>query len=186
MAADDKFDGLFMTAVQQSQGIDNLFQNLFSFMRRRTDFFSDPAKSQKIVEEAFQRNLNEWQMAKAKESALKRRKEEEERKRKAREAEEKEKAGESFAQEVTEEEAARIEAEEKAKKEGKKVPEPSKKSEGDEEDKEEKDEDGKSKGVKPNSGNGGDTDKYSWTQTLAELTMNIFLPKEIKTKDLTV
>jgi len=36
----DKFDGLFMTGVQQSQGIDNFFDNLFSFFARKTDFFT--------------------------------------------------------------------------------------------------------------------------------------------------
>jgi hypothetical protein len=42
--AEDRFDGLFMTAVQQNEGIDNFFQSLFSFMRRRTDFYSDAGK----------------------------------------------------------------------------------------------------------------------------------------------
>jgi len=40
MADDEKFDGLFMSAIQNSQGIDNFFTALFSFMRRKTDFFS--------------------------------------------------------------------------------------------------------------------------------------------------
>ena len=86
----------------------------------------------------------------------------------------------AFAEEVTEEEAAKIEAEEKAKKEGKKVVEEEKKGDGSDK------EDGESKGRKPNSGNGGVTDKYDWTQTLAEATMNVFLPDNTKAKDLLV
>lgn len=39
MSQEEKHDGLFMTAVQSAGGIDNFFTNLFSFMRRRTDFF---------------------------------------------------------------------------------------------------------------------------------------------------
>jgi hypothetical protein len=46
---EERFDGLFMTAIQQSQGIDNFFNNLFSFMRRKTDFFTLADKSKAIV-----------------------------------------------------------------------------------------------------------------------------------------
>ena len=35
----DKFDGLFMTAVQQAQGIENFFDALFGFFGRKTDLF---------------------------------------------------------------------------------------------------------------------------------------------------
>ena len=35
------FDGLFMQVVQQSQGIEGFFDNVFSFLRRKTDFFSN-------------------------------------------------------------------------------------------------------------------------------------------------
>ena len=46
--------------------------------------------------------------------------------------------------------------------------------------------DSKDKGTKPNVGNGGVTDTYEWTQTLAELNVNIFLPQHVKAKDLIV
>ncbi len=57
MSVEEKFDGLFMTAIQQSQGIDNFFANLFSFMRRKTDFFTLSDKSKNIVLEALEANL---------------------------------------------------------------------------------------------------------------------------------
>lgn len=35
----EKWDGLLMTLIQGSQGIDGLFDNFFSFLRRKTDYF---------------------------------------------------------------------------------------------------------------------------------------------------
>jgi hypothetical protein len=58
------------------------------------------------------------------------------------------------------------------------------KKEGDEDEK--KDEDKKDKGAKPNAGNGGDTDKYKWHQTLEELTVFIPLPDNVASKQLDV
>ena len=37
---DERFDGMFLNIAQQSQGIDPLLDHLFSFLRRKTDFFS--------------------------------------------------------------------------------------------------------------------------------------------------
>eukprot|EP01031_Cornospumella_fuschlensis_P042466 gene42466-51876_t len=38
--AEERFDGLFLSVAQQSQGIEPLLDNLFSFLRRKTDFFT--------------------------------------------------------------------------------------------------------------------------------------------------
>jgi len=38
----------------------------------------------------------------------------------------------------------------------------------------------------PNAGNGGTTDKYSWEQTLNELTVNVPIPAGVTSKQLTV
>jgi hypothetical protein len=38
--AEERFDGLFMNAVQQAQGIENFFDSLFGFMRRKTDLYT--------------------------------------------------------------------------------------------------------------------------------------------------
>jgi hypothetical protein len=88
MSADDKFDGLFMTAIQQSQGIENFFGNMFSFMRRKTDFFTAPEKSKQIVLTALNENLKTFADDKAREAALKAKQEQEKKKREAKEAEE--------------------------------------------------------------------------------------------------
>jgi len=42
------------------------------------------------------------------------------------------------------------------------------------------------KGQIPNSGNGGVGDKYTWEQTLIEVTVNVPIPEGIKAKQLTV
>lgn len=36
---DPKFDGVFMSVIQQKQGINGFFGTIFSFLRRSTDFF---------------------------------------------------------------------------------------------------------------------------------------------------
>jgi hypothetical protein len=60
---------------------------------------------------------------------------------------------------------------------------PKKESDGDEDGKEgEK----KDKGAKPNSGNGGETEKYRWTQTLEEVTVFVQLPDNVASKQLDV
>lgn len=56
----------------------------------------------------------------------------------------------------------------------------------DEEKKGSDDEDDESKGIKPNASNGADLKEYNWGQSLSEVTVNIYLPDNIKAKDLTV
>lgn len=51
MKDEEKFDGLFMNAIQGAQGIHNFYDALFSFMRRKTDFFAQEEKSMTIVQE---------------------------------------------------------------------------------------------------------------------------------------
>ena len=60
---------------------------------------------------------------------------------------------------------------------------PKKEGEEEEEGKSEKKED---KGMKPNSGNGGDLPNYRWTQTLEEITMFVKLPDNVTSKQLDI
>lgn len=117
MSQEGQLDGLFMTAVQQSQGIENFFNNLFSFMRRKTDFFTYDDKAKDLVSKPLTEHLNIFQADKKKEAALKA-KQEQEKKKKELEDAAKRRQGESSAEveEVTEEEAERIMKEEAAKK----------------------------------------------------------------------
>ena len=55
---DERLDGMFMNAVQQSQGIENFFNNLFGFFRRKTDLFTDEVRSKEQLEKGFQKHLD--------------------------------------------------------------------------------------------------------------------------------
>jgi hypothetical protein len=44
MDNEEKLDGLFMTGLQASSGIEPFFESLFSFMRRKTDFYTSGIK----------------------------------------------------------------------------------------------------------------------------------------------
>lgn len=106
-----------MTAVQQSQGIENFFNNLFSFMRRKTDFFSYDAKSREIVSKPLEEHLRLFQEDKKRQELVKKKQEEEKRKKEQEEAA-KRKQGESTAQveEISDEEAQRIIEEQERKR----------------------------------------------------------------------
>jgi CS domain/N-terminal conserved domain of Nudc. len=43
--ADGRFDGLYLTVAQQAKGIEPLLDTMFSFLRRKTDFFAGPPTS---------------------------------------------------------------------------------------------------------------------------------------------
>ena len=44
MSNDDRFDNMFYTVAQQAQGIEPLLDALFSFLRRKTDFYTGASK----------------------------------------------------------------------------------------------------------------------------------------------
>lgn len=182
MASDERFDGLFLNAVQQSQGIDNFFNNLFGFMRRKTDFYQAEDMSRDKIMQHFEANLAIYKNDKAKADKLKAKKEADERAKKAA-AEAKKKEEDSQVRELTAEEIEQIEKEEKAKKESKKAEPVVKNNDEETKEGEKKEED---KGKAPNDQNGGMTDKYNWGQTLQELTVNIPLPDGTTSKMLIV
>lgn len=44
-ADDDRFDGMYMNLAQQNQGIDNLLESFFGFLRRKTDFYTGASEA---------------------------------------------------------------------------------------------------------------------------------------------
>lgn len=66
----DKFDGLFMTGVQQAQGIDNYFDALFSFFARKTDFFSQEDRAMTTVNQYLTKHIGEFKQNLAAQKAL--------------------------------------------------------------------------------------------------------------------
>ena len=198
----DKFDGLFMTAVQQAQGIENFFDHLFSFFGRKTDLYSQEERAYTMINSYITKHIGEFKQNVEKQQAIEKAKKEAADKAKAeraaKEAAEKarvEEADDAQCMEVTEEEAALIEAQEQARNENPAAATEAERqatenaaateenkdaAEGEEENKEEE------KGERPNAGNGGTTDRYSWEQTLVEVTVNIEIPEGITSKQLTV
>lgn len=188
----DKFDGLLLSIAQECEGgVQEMLDVIFSFLARKTDFYTGGVEdsAEKLVMEKFRKNgasaIEEQRRKKAKHA-------EEDRKRKEkREKEERENSSQAQIQEVSEEEAMKIEAEEKANKMAKQAAKTTEgkseatSSNGDKKDEEEEDEADKGK-LKPNDRNGADLEKYNWGQTLQEMEIRIPLGGAFKAKDLNV
>jgi len=159
---------------------------IFSFLARKTDFYTGGGEgaAEKLVLEKYR---NHGKAAWEEQKKKKLRHEEADRKMKERrEKEERELTSQPQIQEVTDEEAKKIEAEEKAKKEPKKA-EPALQDSKDEKDKGDDDEDEADKGkMKPNDRNGADLEKYNWGQTLQEVELRVPLGGAFKARDLIV
>ena len=55
--ANERFDGLFMSAVQQAQGIDNFFDSLFGFFGRKTDLYTKETDAMTMVNRHLTRHI---------------------------------------------------------------------------------------------------------------------------------
>ncbi|KAF1616495.1 UNVERIFIED_CONTAM: Nuclear migration protein nudC, partial [Eudyptes robustus] len=167
---EDRTDGVFMSLAQNLDGgVPELIDCLFSFLSRKTDFFTQPQQAQKILLEAY----NKYTQA-AKDS--------EEEKRKKKEADEERLKQKRIAEQKKIEEAIAKQKEEKPI-----MPSPPESSEQKSEDNEEEDPADKGK-LAPNSGNGCDLPNYQWTQTLDEVEIVIPLRAGVplKSKDVAV
>jgi hypothetical protein len=169
------FDGILLGLAQRhTGGVDDLMDTYFSFLARKTDFFSQPESARNIVLKHFDRANSTFQSEK---------KEKEEKAKKEEARRENEKSRVEVLDDDTDiaafekkqkEEIARKEAEVKRKLvEVEAAPAP---------------EDGtqKPKGLPPTAGNGADLGKYSFTQTLSEVEVRIPLPRVVKPKQLEV
>lgn len=189
--ADERFDGLLMNMAQQAGSIDNVLDAFFGFLQRKTDFFTgaqDESAAEEIVLKYYKKH---WKVGQKRREKMKEqnRAADEERKRRAEEKkkkdmedyermqeEAKKKQEEVKIEEVTDEEAAKIKADK-----GKSTEEKDKEPEGDKEAKEEEEEDTKEP---PPLGNGGKTDKYTWTQTLGTLEVYVHVKPGVKARDI--
>lgn len=70
MEDNNRFDGLFMSAIQQCEGIENFYNYLFSFMRRKTDFYTMEDKSAAVVMKALQHHQALFKENKKKEELI--------------------------------------------------------------------------------------------------------------------
>ena len=175
--------------------IDMMLDLYFSFLRRKTDFFSQGEKCEAAVKEAFERQRSivaksaegkaraaaqkaakeaaEREVAKQREAAELAKQYEEDEKRRARvkQAELERKMAESTAkiQEITDEEAEKIK---KTKDDDDTDPD-----EVDLTKKDDEDFDKLTPGtMKPNEGNGGEAEHYTWQQTLQDVDVRVRIP----------
>ena len=167
--ADERFDGLFMSAIQQAQGIENFYDSMFSFMRRKTDFFSNEDSSFNTVKTNFEKHQKLYKEDTKRQELIKKKQDEEKAKVLAAQAAKAKpvvNTDGATVEEVDDEEAKKIEL----KSIFEKQVEAKKKKEENKDKKKEKDAEGSDKEEnvfqKPNAGNGGQTEKYIWHQTL--------------------
>jgi len=176
-----RFDGVLLGIVQQSGGIDGFFNAVFGFLRRKTDFFINQKGAEEIIVKASHTHYTKYQeQKKAEDLAREKKKEKEDAKKKQAESS-------SNSTEVKPAEIAKPTATltsnitldtqpsnpDSSNTEIKDSTDP----------KEEKKEKEERRGL---LGNGGTTDKYTWTQTLEELHVYIPIQQTVKGKDLNV
>mmetsp|Transcript_77434 Transcript_77434/g.250554 ORF Transcript_77434/g.250554 Transcript_77434/m.250554 type:complete len:340 (-) Transcript_77434:22-1041(-) len=184
----ERFDGMLLNVAQQAGSIDGILDCFFGFLHRKTDFFTG-AQDEKVCEDMVLKYYKKhWKVGQKKRHEIqeKNRIADEERKAKAeaqrqKDEEEYRKRQEELAsktstiEEVTDEEAAAIKANKQATAE-----EGPEKTDGDDEDA--KSDDGNKE--PPPEGNGGTTDKYTWTQTLGALELFVPVRPGLKAKQI--
>lgn len=178
MSEVDRFDSMLLTIAQSQRGIEPLLETVFSFLRRKTDFFS--GAEPQVIEDTILKSVRKQaalaekdRFYKKQQEAEKRRKQEEAKleKRLKKEKEEKSASASRF-EEITDDDEA-----EKATPISASRQKTSTKTEGDEDDEE---------NGPPLIGNGGQTDKYVWTQTLQEAQVNFAVPEGTKSRQIDV
>ncbi|XP_012533113.1 nuclear migration protein nudC [Monomorium pharaonis] len=192
---EDQFDGMLLALAQQHEGgVQDLLDTIFSFLARKTDFYTGGGEgaAEKLVMSKFKKHEAGALAKAASEKAERaeqerRRKERLEKKRKEEQPEEEKIDNDSRIVELTDEQAVKLQKELDNKKlandpvagssndsdnNAKKDEPESTDSKNDNASDEEEDEKEKNK-LKPNSGNGADMPNYRWTQTLGEVEIRV-------------
>lgn len=189
---EEKYDAMLLVMAQQHEGgVHELVNTFFSFLRRKTDFFTggEAGAPEKLIKDAFAHH-NKLAVKANKDKQMKQEKEKKEKAERAAKLAEEERKKKTDdgprIQELTDEEAEKLQSElDKKKKEEQKMGEAAiTERSSDKADKEkgldsegEQDEKDKDK-IKPNAGNGADLPNYKWTQTLSEV--DLVVPFDVK------
>ncbi|KAG5315011.1 NUDC protein, partial [Acromyrmex insinuator] len=190
---EDQFDGMLLALAQQHEGgVQDLLDTFFSFLARKTDFYTGGGEgaAEKLVMSKFKK-YEAGALAKAASDKAerteqeRRRKERQEKKRKEEQAEEEKIDNDSKIVELTDEQAVKLQEEIDNKKLANAAVAGSSNGTSDSATNEkntdlnngnvsdeEEDEKEKNK-LKPNSGNGADMPNYRWTQTLGEVEIRV-------------
>lgn len=186
---EEQFDGMLLAMAQQHEGgVQDLLDTIFSFLARKTDFYTGGGEgaAEKLVMSKFKKHEATAMVKAATEKAEraeqeKRRKERLGKKKKEEEKVEEQMDTDSKIVELTDEQAVKLQEEIDSKKvvnEETAIPGPSgdhaseTKTEDNLDVDEEEDEKEKGK-LRPNSGNGADMPNYRWTQTLQEVEIKV-------------
>lgn len=191
----DKFDGLYLNVAQQARGIEPLLDTVFSFLRRKTDFFAGPPGSGEHGLEQAIATVNKVVQKHADLYTAKQTKSQKKESSKKTPAAKKCKAEESD-QDVIEigndgkfdvsvpPAHSKIEPAKPISVVAEEVDTAPEKADG---NGGETSEESVTKKEAPPLGNGGSVDdKYVWTQTLSELTVTVPLPANTRGRDLHV
>jgi len=206
---DDRFDGLYLNVANTARGIEPMLDTVFSFLRRKTDFFNGPDDQGtdlaiSKVNEVLQKHVSIYndsqskkklkQKVEVKKKTLTKIKKEKSQSKEGKKDENVIEIGKdgfdisTLPQDSTPKESTKISKTVIKKKDHKEEKCSSQEAEKEESiagksDSEDEDTD---KGPPP-VGNGGTVEgKYIWTQTLSEVTVSIPLPEKTRGRDLDV
>mmetsp|Transcript_16496 Transcript_16496/g.24344 ORF Transcript_16496/g.24344 Transcript_16496/m.24344 type:complete len:323 (+) Transcript_16496:92-1060(+) len=184
---DERFDGLYLNVAQSARGIEPLLDTVFSFLRRKTDFFSGPPGSGENGTDMAIQKVNDVLMKHAeiyKADKLKKQKSKSKPKSKT--------TPQKVLEDVVELGADGVfdisPSEQASEKELKNEPSSPEKNSNDSDQKSETTKEGEDETkAPPPLGNGGTVEgKYVWTQTLSEVNVTVSLPEGTRGRDLNV
>lgn len=167
---DERYDGIMVKMIEDCKGYEGFFDLVFSMLRRKTDFFTNPQVAEKIIAETGKRHIGMF-MNENKKKETKEMSRRERRKQKETEINEKRKKAQEEVnnRRKAEKEAKELAAAQEERKNNPNLPE------------------FKVTGkAKPNDANGANTENYTWGQTLETVDIMIPVAKGTRVKDLEI